>query len=569
MSKQLDLVFLWHMHQPDYRDHTSGEFVLPWTYLHALKDYTDMAAHLERHPQMRAVVNFVPVLAEQIEDYVAQFDSGRFREPLLRVLAAPELGSLGLAERELLVQSCFRSNHQTMLAPFPAYQRLHDIYRSLADKDAAPDAPPEAMPDLAYLSGEYFADLVTWYHLAWTGETERRRWPLLLELIKKGRGYTLADRQALLSLLGNILRQILPRYRALADRGQIELCCTPQTHPLSPLLLDFACARDSVPNAPLPASPAYPGGAPRVDAHIRAAQASHEQRFGHAPVGMWPAEGAISEPFAHRLAAQGVKWAASGEGVLRASLAKSQLEAPAPAYRPWALEGAPDLALFFRDDRLSDLIGFEYSKWHGENAARHLVGELEGILAHTPEGQRPVVSIILDGENAWEHYPYNGYYFFEELYARLQGHPQIRTTTFADVLREGAVTPTPLPKLSAGSWVYGTLSTWIGDTDKNRAWDLLCAAKSVYDEALPHLSAEEQQLATTQLAICESSDWFWWFGDYNPSQAVASFDRLYRRNLSNLYLLLKRPAPPDLNFPISAGSSHATHDGTMRRAQEN
>jgi alpha-amylase/alpha-mannosidase (GH57 family) len=568
MSAHLDLVFLWHMHQPDYRDHTTGEFVLPWVYLHALKDYTDMAAHLERHPKMRAVVNFVPVLAEQIEDYVSQFDSGHYRDPLLRMLACHDLNTLSAQDRDFLAEACFRSNHQTMLAPFAPYQRLHDIYKSLIPADAQPGT---YSPDLAYLSGSYFADLVTWYHLAWTGETERRSWPLLLELIKKGTGFTLQDRQALLALLGHILRQLLPRYRALADTGNIELCCTPQTHPLSPLLLDFRSARDSVPDAPLPASPAYPDGAPRVDAHIVAAQESHAERFGAAPVGMWPAEGAVSEPFVQRLAAQGVRWAASGEGVLRASLAKSQLEATSPAYRPWQLESAPGLTLFFRDDRLSDLIGFEYSKWHGENAARHLVGELENILAHAHEGETPLVCIILDGENAWEHYPYNGYYFFEELYSRLQAHERIRCTTFRDALEryenEGR-TPTVLPKLSAGSWVYGTLSTWIGDADKNRAWDLLCAAKSAYDQALPQLDAEAKERATTQLAVCESSDWFWWFGDYNPAAAVASFDRLYRRNLANLYTLLSLTPPAELDRPISAGSLHATHDGTMRRAQE-
>jgi alpha-amylase/alpha-mannosidase (GH57 family) len=230
---------------------------------------------------------------------------------------------------------------------------------------------------------------------------------------------------------------------------------------------------------------------------------------------------------------------------------------------------APGLTMFFRDDRLSDLIGFEYSKWHGETAARHLIGELEGIMARAPAGETPVVCIILDGENAWEHYPYNGYYFFEELYSRLQAHERIRTTTFRDLLAEGLPAAKPLPQLSAGSWVYGTLSTWIGDADKNRAWDLLCAAKGAYDQALPGLSESERGLAQTQLAVCESSDWFWWFGDYNPAPAVASFDRLYRRNLTNLYELLKLPPPTELEQPVSSGSRHATHDGTMRRAQEN
>ena len=566
MSKQLDLVFLWHMHQPDYRDHTTGEFVLPWVYLHALKDYTDMAAHLERHPQIKAVVNFVPVLAEQIEDYVAQFDSGSFRDPLLRMLAAPDLGGLSEQERQHLLHSCFRSNHQTMVTPFPPYQRLYDVYRSLLPEDAA--AEPDAIPDSRYLSGNYFADLITWYHLAWTGETERRAWPVLLNLLKKGDGFSFDDRKALLQLLGNILRKLLPRYRALAERGQIELCCTPQTHPLSPLLLDFKVAHDSVPDAPLPASSSYPGGAARVDAHIVAAQASHAKRFGAPPVGMWPAEGAISEAFMAQLATQGCRWAASGEGVLRASLARSGIEDARPAYRPWAPAGAPGLTMFFRDDRLSDLIGFEYSKWHGETAARHLVGELEGILTRTPEGEQPVVCIILDGENAWEHYPYNGYYFFEELYQRLQGQTEVRSTTFKALLDTDLSSRKPLPKLSAGSWVYGTLSTWIGDPEKNQAWDLLCAAKQAYDLSYPTLDPAERQAAETQLAVCESSDWFWWFGDYNPAAAVASFDRLYRRNLSNLYELLKLTPPSVLDHPISAGSRHATQDGTMRRAQE-
>jgi alpha-amylase/alpha-mannosidase (GH57 family) len=287
---------------------------------------------------------------------------------------------------------------------------------------------------------------------------------------------------------------------------------------------------------------------------------------------MWPAEGAVSEAFIAQLGQAGCRWAASGEGVLRASLHRSQIEDTAPAYHPWRLEQVAGVTLFFRDDRLSDLIGFEYSKWHGEKAADHLIGELEGIMARTESSigdeATPLVCIILDGENAWEHYPYNGYYFFEELYSRLEAHAQIHTTTFKQVLEEGASTSRILPQLSAGSWVYGTLSTWIGDAEKNRAWDLLCSAKAAYDRTIESLDEAGRTAATAQLAICESSDWFWWFGDYNPAPAVASFDRLYRRNLTNLYQLLRIPAPADLEQPISAGSSQATQDGTMRRAQE-
>jgi len=557
--KTLDLVFLWHMHQPDYRDHgAAGEFMLPWVYLHAMKDYVDMAAHLERHPQVRCVVNFVPVLLEQIEDYAQQFASGSFRDPLLRMLATPDLDRIGEAERRLLLATCFRSNHVTMLAPFPHYKRLHDLYLVLTqDNETASD----------YLSGSYFSDLVTWYHLAWTGETERRRNPLLANLMSQGSGYDANDRKQLLDSIGELICGLIPRWRALAARGQVELSSTPQTHPLSPLLLDFHAARESLPDAPLPFSAAYPGGRSRVIAHIEAARRSHARRFGEPPTGMWPAEGAVSEEFVRHLGTAGCRWIASGEGVLRNSLASSGLEDSRAAYHPWQLEKAPGVTLFFRDERLSDLIGFDYAKWHGRDAAQHLVNQLEAVLDAVGDGEPPVVSIILDGENAWEHYPYNGYFFFEDLYGLLAAHPRIRTTTYAELLaRPAPPSAATLPRLTAGSWVYGTLSTWIGDEAKNRGWDLLCDAKQSCDRVIAsgRLDAAQVAAVETQLAICESSDWFWWFGDYNPSAAVASFDSLYRRNLARLYQLLQLEPPSKLDTPICAGSATAS-GGSMRR----
>jgi alpha-amylase/alpha-mannosidase (GH57 family) len=561
MEKKLDLVFLWHMHQPDYRDHASGEFALSWVYLHALKDYPDMAAHLERHPGIRAVVNFVPVLLDQLEDYVAQFETGRFRDPLLRLLANPDLEHIGLDDRMLLFDTCFRNNHHTMLAPFPHYQRLHDLHKMLSrDGDEA----------LAYLSGSYLSDLVTWYHLAWSGESVRRQHSLVTELMSKGESFSVHDRERLLAMIGSVLKELIPRYRALYETGQIEISTTPGTHPLAPLLLDFNTARDTLPEAPLPVNAAYPGGRSRVDAQIESAKDSHVQRFGRRPAGMWPAEGAISAAFVRQLAHAGVTWLASGEGVLRNSLHNSGKADARVAYHPWHVADAPGITLFFRDEHLSDLIGFEYAKWHGRDAASHFVKQLEAILAASPAGETPLVSVILDGENAWEHYPYNGHYFFEDLYALLDAHAAIRTTTFAEVLaRDPAPATELLPGLVAGSWVYGTLSTWIGDADKNHAWDLLCAAKQSYDLVISsgRLSPEEQAAAERQLAICESSDWFWWFGDYNPAEAVAGFDRLYRRNLANLYRCLKLTPPAQLDHPISIGSKSA-EGGAMRRATE-
>jgi alpha-amylase/alpha-mannosidase (GH57 family) len=311
------------------------------------------------------------------------------------------------------------------------------------------------------------------------------------------------------------------------------------------------------------------------------AKKSHRERFGAEPQGMWPAEGSISSETLEVLAAEGCRWAASSESVLANSLRKTHQTVPARAqylYRPYRTgKESNGLRCFFRDDRLSDLIGFEYSRWHGRDAANHFIEQIAGIAQQAAEGETPLVSVILDGENAWEYYPYNGFYFLDELYSALEAHEQIRTTTYSDYLKRCATQPSPdcaatheLESIVAGSWVYGNFSTWIGSPDKNRAWDLLCAAKQSFDMVMSsgRLSPAEQEAAEKQLCSCESSDWFWWFGDYNPRHSVASFDRLFRHNLTELYRLLKLPPPISLLEPISLGGGSPEVGGAMRRASE-
>jgi alpha-amylase/alpha-mannosidase (GH57 family) len=564
---QLNLVLLWHMHQPDYRNYNTNEYELPWVYLHAIKDYTDMAYHLEMHPRVKAIVNFVPILLDQLEDYVAQFTQGQVRDPLLRLLATPDLDQLPTSDRLLIFKRCFQSNHTTMLQPYPAYKRLHDLYDTLHERGEN---------ELVYFSGQYLADLLMWYHLAWTGESVRRNNEVVMKLMAQSEGFSHADRLQLFNLIGDLIQGLIPRYRKLAESGQIELSTTPYYHPLSPLLIDFSSAHDSLPDDPLPINPAYPGGRKRVNFHLNTAIESHGQRFGEKPAGIWPAEGAVSLPLLEILAAHDCHWCASGEGVLANSIRKSYPDSPLPdrshyLYRPYRIQGETgSITCFFRDDKLSDLIGFEYSKWFGRDAAENFIQRLEKIAHDAPPEENRIVSVILDGENAWESYPYNGYYFLDDLYTLLENHPGINPTTYRDYLKtpEHVDSSTMLPVLAAGSWVYGTFSTWIGDPEKNRAWDLLCAAKQSYDLVMQsdRLTDAEKKAACRQLASCESSDWFWWFGDYNPAHAVASFDQLYREDLVNLYRLLKLPVPSSVHEPISKGDSHVEGDGTMRRS---
>ena len=559
---RLKVVLCWHMHQPQYRDLVSGTYHLPWTYLHAIKDYTDMAAHLEAVPAARAVVNFAPLLLEQIEDYAKQVEgyltnSLAIRDPLLAALVSPALPPSD-EQRLMLIKACVRANEQRMINRFPAYRRLVDMA-------AWSMAHPES---LRYLSNQYLADLLMWYHLAWLGETVRRGDARVKRLIEKESGYTLHDRRELLTVIGELLSSVIPRYKQLAARGQVELSVTPYAHPIAPLLLDFSCAHEAMPQAPLPLLPRYPGGEEQARWHIREGIETFRRHFGFAPVGCWPSEGAVSAPSLKLLAQAGFRWAASGEGVLRNSLTRlhhaDHSVKAAWLYRHYTLADS-GMSCYFRDDGLSDLIGFTYATWHADDAVNNLVHHLENIAHCCRAHPEHVVSIIMDGENAWEHYPENAYYFLSALYRRLSEHPGIELTTFSDCLK--TVEAKSLRQLVSGSWVYGTLSTWIGEPDKNRGWDMLGDAKRAFDAAAGRLGKDQLERARRQLAVCEGSDWFWWFGGDNPAATVADFEQLYRQHLTNLYQLIGTEPPEYLAQIFTRGGGAPVHGGTMRPGQ--
>lgn len=539
--KRVDLVLAWHMHQPDYRDHATGEFRLPWTYLHAMKDYSDMAWHLEQHPGVRAVVNFTPVLLEQLDDYRDQLASGLLRDPLLQLLAR-EGPPFTDEERAFVLARCTNAGHERMFSPLTAYAGLRDIFEWMKARGAV---------TARYLSDQYLFDLLTWYHLAWLGETVRRSSETATRLMSLGAGFTADDRRSLVSLIRELVGGIVARYRKLAEQGRIEISTTPACHPLAPLLLNLRSAREANAEIRLPASREYPGGRERVTAQLEAALRVHREHFGQAAGGAWPAEGAISPAFVALLGSAGCRWTASAEAVLVASLrAGGQPVAPSSFHRIYRVGDTAGPAIFFRDDRLSDLIGFEYPKWNSQDAASNFIAALEAVAA-SADGESPVVSVILDGENCWEHYDYNGYYFLEELYRRLESHPAIRTTTFAARLAEAETRIAPLNRVAAGSWSHGNFADWIGSPDKNRAWDLLCAAKQSYDLVMAsgRPDAVARREAARQLAACEGSDWFWWLGRAVDSD-TESFDALFRTHLSNLYRFLSLPVPAVLAEPI-------------------
>ncbi len=559
---RLPVVLLWHMHQPQYRDALTGQYVLPWTYLHAIKDYIDMAAHLEAQPNARAVVNFTPVLIEQLEELSqrigAHLKSGSPLPDAVLGLLGPDPVPQAPAERLELLKACLRAQRKHLIERFGPYLELATIAETLATLDRIP-----------YASDQLIHDLAVWYHLAWMGETVRRTDARVAALTAQGRAFTPQQRRELLGLIGELVAAVVPRYRRLSENGQVELSVTPYGHPIMPLLLDFRCAREAVPGMALPHHPQYPGGAERAEYHIAEGLRVFKQAFGTQPVGCWPSEGAISRGTLEMLERAGFKWLASSANVLGASLrvgGAADNDDLSAYNRAYSLPGSK-LRCFFRDDTLSDRIGFNYSTWHGDDAAQNFAQELSQLARNYNGAQGHAVLIALDGENAWEYYPFNGYYFLRALYAALADHPLLELTTLSECVERG-IEPLPLQRVVAGSWVHGTLATWMGDPAKNAAWDLLCEAKEVFDRVMREGTFDKAQRVAVerQLALCESSDWFWWFGDYNPAEAVSQFDRLYRRQLVNLYRLLKVPVPENLNVPISIGRGAPESGGVMRRA---
>ncbi|MGX1199573.1 glycoside hydrolase [Marinobacter sp. MBR-105] len=559
------VVLCWHMHQPDYQDHGNGQFLFPWVYLHCIKDYVDMAAHLEAHPDARAVVNFAPVLLEQIETYLYHIERWRhggqtIGDPLLAALVNPALPEPGSPAFLDLMEKCLRANAERIIKRFPAYDRLAEVAHLYRTR-----------PDLQrYLSTQFLADLLVWYHLGWMAETVRRKHGVVQSLQEKAHQYTLDDRKALLGVIAELMASIGPRYRHLAHTGQVELAMSPWAHPIVPLLLSFSSAREAMPEIALPEHDHYPGGKERAIWHLAEGRRAFKRFFGTEPAGCWASEGGLSQATLLLLGEQGFRWTASGDSVINNSINKARtnksLPEDASIHHPYRFNDA-NVTAFFRDDGLSDLIGFTYADWHARDAVGDLVHHMENIAR---EDKKPVISVILDGENAWEYYPENGFHFLDELYRVLEKHPKLRLTTYSTLQEEHYTEPVQLPELVAGSWIYGTFSTWIGDPDKNRAWDLLCEAKQHFDRALDNgsLNTDQKQAASHQLGLCEGSDWFWWFGDYNPAAVVRDFEQLYRRHLANLYERIGYPAPSSLFQPLSQGGGEPAKGGAMRPGHE-
>ncbi len=533
--KKLYLSFLWHMHQPYYKDDFQDQYLLPWVFLHGIKDYHEMPSCLANYPGVRAVFNFVPSLLVQLEDYAA----GRARDPFLELIRM-ESDAMDQTQRSLLLPQLFMANAKQMIEPLARYRELYHRYQQLPSPDAAAQK----------FTGQDIIDLKVLFLLSWTGNSIRRSSSLIQGLLDQQRQFSEEQKNSLVTELLQRTGDIVNIYKDLLQRGQIEISATPFYHPILPLLLDPLSAREAKPDIAIPATTTpFPDDARW---HVRQGIDYMQSIFGGDIAGMWPAEGSISGAAAELFCRQGVRWIASDEDVLFQSLGKDHNRSA--LYTPHRIQcdNGRTLTLFCRDKGLSDLIGFTYSAMEADRAAVDFMGRLRDIYDSCDFN--PHVSVILDGENAWEFYPQNAAPFFNALYRKLENCDWIKTVTFAESLSHPELGYRPLAAIRAGSWIYGDFTTWMGHKEKNRAWELLARSWQAVAAKKDQIPGQQWSRILNELRIAQGSDWFWWYGDDHFSVQADIFDRIFRSHLINIYRLAEITIPPALYQPIKKTS---------------
>jgi UDPglucose--hexose-1-phosphate uridylyltransferase len=492
----------------------------PWAALHAGGAYTTLARAIEETGGRGQVVNIVPTLLEQLVAY----HEGRVDDPVLDAIVTPAAELID-AQRELLVEWGFHVNPRQMAR----YPRLAELANRRPDPISA-----------SRLAGRFgpgdLRDLQVLFVLAHAGEqvwTDDR----LLPLHDRWGNFGADDHLAVVSWLCAQPGELVERWRRIAAMPGVEFATSPYAHPIMPLLADTAVVEASWAPHPPPSVPPFRHA---DDAAWQLATGLDFMRQnGFDPRGCWPPEGSVSEEVVEIYHSAGVSWLVTDEGILERSLDRPLREGQQTLpelYQPWRLaSGGP--VLFFRDRQISDAIGFQYGRWSDEGrAADELVRELEGVGNHLPADA--CIVIALDGENPWLHYPEGGGRFLRELMDRLHHcGPALVPSTLGEVC--GATEAKRLDRLHPGSWINSTFATWIGHPEKTRAWEVLAEVRSAIENT--------GNARPPSLLHAESSDWFWWLGDDNPTDLAPLYDRIFRRHLEDACVQAGIDAPVNLD----------------------
>jgi alpha-amylase/alpha-mannosidase (GH57 family) len=457
---------------------------------------------------------------------------------------------LSEAEKRFLLQHYFDIQWDRVIARYPRYRELLDLQGRAREPERVEQA-------LQRFSTRDYRDLQVWFNLAWIDPETRQAGAALKALEEKGRDFSEADRAAVTENQAEIMRRIVPTHRRLREQGIIEMITTPFYHPILPLIIDNHSALRASPGLPLPRRFTYPQDA---SVQMRLACDQYRGLFGDQPKGVWPSEQAVSPEVIPLFCSYGFEWTISDEQILAKSLGEEinrdgygHVLNGDLLYRPYRVSGGgAEMAMVFRDHHLSDRIGFEYQNFRPEDAAADLVHRLHKIrenLSWSPDVH--LVTISLDGENAWEWYQGDKGPFLHSLYRRLSEDPTLKCVTVSEHL--AAHPPTRrISRLFSGSWVDHSVTRWIGTENKNVLWDYLLYAREAVERYSESAAPDPDKLqkALRAIYIAEGSDYPWWI-DSMPYYLSAPFDALFRKHIANVYRIIGAPLPAHLQCPLA------------------
>jgi len=485
----------------------------------------------EKHPQIKGTINFVPSLIQQLIEYEEDKLSDDFLDHTIIPAA-----KLNAKQKLFILTYFFMANYETMIKPFPKYWEFL-IRRGLNPETTNMD---EA---IRFFTEQEYLDIQVFYNLTWFGFAAREEYPEINELLSQGGKFTEDNKNTVIELQKKILNSLLTALRNLKDSQQIELSTTPYFHPILPLLIDTRSAKRASPNISLP----HVLQAPELaDYQIKKATKFMDNFVEKKVVGMWPSEGSVSPEIIPILARHNIGWVATDEAILYAS--KTSNDNKKNIYEPYiAQHEGSSIPIVFRNRELSDLIGFSYYRMTPDEAVEDFIKRINKISLREKDAKELLVTIILDGENPWEHYEESGKKFLLKLFNRIE-HDKIQTTCISDFILKNPPQKT-IDKLHSGSWINANFNIWIGKPQKNKAWNYLKLTLDEIEDKFNASNPDAQSAKDSFSAAC-GSDWFWWFDDDFSSQLKSEFDKIFRTHLKNAFTFLKRNIPLYLFDPI-------------------
>lgn len=532
---KLSVAFYWHMHQPVYQ--LEDTFLMPYVRLHAVKDYLDMILVLEKFPSLKLNFNIVPSLLDSVVNYI---DNGL--TDVHQDLTLSNIEELAEEEKEFILNNFFSAKYETMILKSERYANLYK--KRYQSPNVAPDE----------FTNEEYSDLMALFNLVWIDPTHKDRYPEYTYLFEKQEGFTFEDRQNIIKLHLTIMRELIPVYKKYLAEGRIEITTSPYYHPIVPILQDVKTTIKNVKTLQgLPDKFAMTMDARK---QIRQGLDRMEEVFGVRPKGFWPPELCLSNKTLATLAQEGIKWTISDEAILSESINfsfvrdfKGNLEDPYHILKVYEshTDDEHSINIVFRDRSLPNLINFEYANIDCALAARDLFDKIKSIqskLLVSPD-KTHLLTIALDGENCWERYMNDGFAFLDTIYSEIEKDDSIETVLISDYIEKDEHKK-ELNKIVAGSWINNSFQCWIGDPEKNVAWN---AVKRVRDDLFmfkkEHRDISPQVLedAMNELYICQGSDWFWWYGEPNTSGQDYIFDYIFRERLKNIYKIVGAEVP--------------------------